>query len=276
MLNTKTLNFSRKNADVFTISHRGVWAHAPENSLKALEAAISLGAEIVEIDTQRCLSGEFIVIHDSRLDRTTTGKGDVSQSSLEYIQSLYLLESDGSTKKATEDRVPLLSEALELARNRIIINVDAKRPDELLDIVHYIEELGLQDQVIIKSTVQSEVTKDVIDIAQRVMHIPIVYAAKGNLLQCIEMLEPLAPKMIELFFEDFEEFLSVQPLLDKLDYRIWLNTLDQVNVLGYCDHQALRNPALIWGELIRAKVGALQTDQTLFLRNFLAEKNSSI
>jgi glycerophosphoryl diester phosphodiesterase len=276
MLNTKTLNFSRKNSETFTIAHRGVWLDAPENSLKALEIAVSLGAEIVEIDTQRCLSGEFIVIHDSTLDRTTTGKGEVSNSSLEYIQSLYLLESDGSTKKATEQRVPLLSDVLEVARNRIIVNVDAKRPHELFDIVHYIEGLGLQDQVIIKSTVQSEVTQEVIDISKRVMHIPIVYAAKGTLLQTIEMLAPLAPKMIELFFEDFEEFLSVQHLLDQLDYRVWLNTLDPVNVLGYCDHQALRDPEFVWGKLIKSGVGALQTDQTQNLKRFLAERNGSI
>src|ERR1051325_4907899 len=48
-----------------------------ENSLAAVEGAITIGAEIVEVDIRRSKDGEFVVMHDSWLDRTTNCKGEV-------------------------------------------------------------------------------------------------------------------------------------------------------------------------------------------------------
>ena len=48
-----------------------------ENSLAAVEGSIAIGAEIVEVDIRRSKDGEFVVMHDSWLDRTTNCKGEV-------------------------------------------------------------------------------------------------------------------------------------------------------------------------------------------------------
>ncbi|MFI2433822.1 glycerophosphodiester phosphodiesterase [Streptomyces sp. NPDC018693] len=53
------------------IAHRGASAHAPENTLAAVDEAAALGIRWVENDVQRTRDGELVVIHDDSLRRTT-------------------------------------------------------------------------------------------------------------------------------------------------------------------------------------------------------------
>jgi glycerophosphoryl diester phosphodiesterase len=53
------------------VAHRGASAHAPENTLEAVDAAHALGADWVENDVQRTKDGVLVVIHDADLKRTT-------------------------------------------------------------------------------------------------------------------------------------------------------------------------------------------------------------
>lgn len=53
------------------IAHRGASAHAPENTLAAVDKAAALGAVWVENDVQRTRDGKLVVLHDDNLKRTT-------------------------------------------------------------------------------------------------------------------------------------------------------------------------------------------------------------
>ena len=53
------------------IAHRGASAHAPENTLAAVDKAAALGAVWVENDVQRTKDGALVVLHDDSLRRTT-------------------------------------------------------------------------------------------------------------------------------------------------------------------------------------------------------------
>ena len=61
------------------IAHRGASAIAPENTLRALKLAVLLGADGVEFDVHLSADGCPMVIHDRRVDRTTSASGAVSQ-----------------------------------------------------------------------------------------------------------------------------------------------------------------------------------------------------
>ena len=49
-----------------------------------------MGVDIVELDVKKTKDGELILMHDRALDRTTTGKGLVSEATLDYIRGLKL------------------------------------------------------------------------------------------------------------------------------------------------------------------------------------------
>ena len=62
-----------KSNYVFVIAHRADWRGAPENSIQGIENAIRMGVDMVEIDIRRTADGQFILMHDATLNRTSTG-----------------------------------------------------------------------------------------------------------------------------------------------------------------------------------------------------------
>ncbi len=70
------------------IAHRGAAGEAPENTLAAFELAARQGAEGIEFDVHLSADGVPVVIHDARLDRTTSGSGWVSEHSLAVLKRL--------------------------------------------------------------------------------------------------------------------------------------------------------------------------------------------
>lgn len=86
-------------AAVLVASHRGQWRSAPENSLGAIDQAIKDGAEIVEIDVRLTSDGVPVLMHDSTVDRTTDGRGQVADLSLAQIKNLRLQEGLGGQRR---------------------------------------------------------------------------------------------------------------------------------------------------------------------------------
>lgn len=70
------------------IAHRGASGLAPENTVAAFKLAGALGADGIEMDAQLTADGHPVIIHDSRVNRTTNGIGTVSRLTLDQLQSL--------------------------------------------------------------------------------------------------------------------------------------------------------------------------------------------
>jgi glycerophosphoryl diester phosphodiesterase len=60
----------------------------PENTIESIEAAIEAGATMVEFDVQLSADDVPVLMHDDTLDRTTTGRGCVSASTLAELRML--------------------------------------------------------------------------------------------------------------------------------------------------------------------------------------------
>src|SRR5690606_31552997 len=72
----------REMMTVIVLAHRGYSAKAPENTMAAFELALAVGADGIELDVHMTRDGEIVVIHDDTLDRTTNGKGPVSDQTM--------------------------------------------------------------------------------------------------------------------------------------------------------------------------------------------------
>lgn len=97
-------------------AHRGASGHEPENTLSAVEKAIVLGADWIEVDVY-AVERELIVIHDERLERTTNGTGFVMDKTLEYLRSL---------DAGKGQRIPTLRDVFDCVDRRAGINVELK------------------------------------------------------------------------------------------------------------------------------------------------------
>ena len=69
------------------IGHRGLMHEAPENTLTAFSTCIKLHIGI-ELDVRRTKDGSLIILHDDTLNRTTNGKGNVSDITLQELKNL--------------------------------------------------------------------------------------------------------------------------------------------------------------------------------------------
>lgn len=99
------------------IGHRGACGYEPENTLSSFKKALELNVDMIELDVQRCKTGELVVIHDTKVDRTTNGTGYVSEKTLDQLKKL---------DAGKGESIPLLREVFDLIDNRKIINIELK------------------------------------------------------------------------------------------------------------------------------------------------------
>ena len=83
--------------DVIISGHRGgMMSGYPENCIESCEKTLSLMPTFFEIDFSFTKDSVMVLMHDLTVDRTTTGKGKVSDYTFEEIQKLNLVDRDGN------------------------------------------------------------------------------------------------------------------------------------------------------------------------------------
>lgn len=115
---------------IHNIAHRGASAYEPENTLLAFEHAIELGATMLELDVWSSYDGHPVVIHDADLMRVARDP--------RAIESLKLAELKAFDVGRGE-RIPVLSEVIELARGRAQLYIELKgqhTPESVVGALH--------------------------------------------------------------------------------------------------------------------------------------------
>ena len=107
------------------IAHRGASGNFPENTVCAFRAAIDAGAEMCELDVQLSRDGAIVVIHDETVERTTDGKGEVAELTLEELKRLDAgAKFKGGAVKG--ERIPTLDEVFSATSGKCGLNIELK------------------------------------------------------------------------------------------------------------------------------------------------------
>ena len=122
---------------VSVMAHRGASGIAPENSFMAFIKAIEHSSDYIEIDIRKCATGELIVMHDSRIDRTTTGKGAIARMALSEIKRYHIK----GVKKGYNKTIPTLEEVIELVKGKCKLNIELKSKKNDFEIVEKLSEI---------------------------------------------------------------------------------------------------------------------------------------
>lgn len=132
------------------ISHRGLSADAPENTLASFRQSVAQGVEACEFDVRRTKDGFIVLMHDPTVARTTNGKGKVAEMTFAEISSF-----DAGSWKAPQyagQTVPLVGEVLDLMdASRQIAVIDIKDPAAVDEVVELAAKKSMTDRIIVLS-----------------------------------------------------------------------------------------------------------------------------
>ena len=100
------------------VGHRGAGGELPENTLKAFERGISVGADVVECDVRETADGELVIVHDPDFKRVAGVNVKVKELTLKEIKERIRI--------AGTEPVPTLKEVLETVNGRCGLFVEIK------------------------------------------------------------------------------------------------------------------------------------------------------
>ena len=110
---------------VLIIAHRGASAYAPESTQAAIQTAVRLQADMIELDVQLTRDHRLVIFHDERLERTTNGTGELIRQ--RYAALARLDAGAWRSPRFAGERILLVSQALKLIPRRCRVNLELKR-----------------------------------------------------------------------------------------------------------------------------------------------------
>jgi glycerophosphoryl diester phosphodiesterase len=117
----------------WVVAHRGSAQTAPENTIAAFEAAIALGADMIEFDVRTTTDRKLVVCHDPKVDGRP------------IAQLLW------SELRAINPAIPSLEETLQCCKDRIWLDVELKEIGQEMDAIALLLEHLMRDQFVVTS-----------------------------------------------------------------------------------------------------------------------------
>ena len=261
---------------VVVVAHRGDWRNYPENSIPAIESVIRMGVDVMELDVKMTRDSVLVLSHDWTLNRTTTGSGNISDYTYEQLLAFDLKRGHGIAIPGL--KIPTLRQALEVCKDRIVVNVD-QGFDYYDQVFAITEELGMTDQVLIKNgqpldKVQQRMSR----YAHKMMYMPVVSVAGGSDMTTFNsyLANPEAvPIAFELCFDTLDDNVknTARRVLDA-GSKVWVNTIWGSLCGDHDDDRAYDSldPDKVYGPILDLGTSIIQTDRPEFLIKYLEKK----
>lgn len=266
---------------VLVVAHRGDWRNAPENSIKAVEYAMKAGVDIVEIDVQMTKDKQLVVIHDSSIDRTTTGKGKVCDLLLDSIRKVNLKNGAGMP---TRYKMSALKEMMLAVKGKpVLVNID-KAWDMIPETYKVLKETNTVNQAIFKGNRSfKELRSSIGSLADSIVYMPMVWPSDYNIHKPAETEGPVSftkayikefnPVAFEVIYNtENSPVLEAIKLMKEKGITVWVNTLWPELCAGHDDEAATDDAAANWGWVIAHGANVIQTDRPAELLKYLKIK----
>ena len=234
---------------VAVIAHRGEHLAHPENTLPAVQSAMDLGCDWVEVDVRTTSDGRHVIIHNDSVDARTNGAGKVRAMTFEQIRAL-----DAGVKFSPRFQgvgVPSFDEVLALARPRIGVYVDAK-DISASDLVAALDRHDMRSRVVVYGSVA--LLQDLTGIAPQVRVMP--EAVSVPILN--QLLGRLKPRVVAFSAFDFRADIVEVARRAKVDI--------------FVDRLGAEDTAQRWAEAVEWGATGIQTDHPAELIEFLKSR----
>ncbi len=260
----------RLDGKVWIAAHRGIaGGDIPCNSMSGYEAALLQGADILETDISISLDGTLYAFHPMKEPLFLRSEKLISQMHDDEIDSLRLINSDGAESM---DPVPKFEDCLERFGRRCVFNVD-KFWENIPLISEAIRRHGMQEQVIVKTPLESRYLKLIEEYAPDLPFMPLIREDNGTHEALLGN-----PRIryigAEILFENESSPLIARGFVDRVHKDgcvLWVNPIiydpkAQLTAGRSDDRAVTGDPDGSWGWLIEKGFDILQTDWPLLLR----------
>jgi len=197
-------------------AHRGASGYEPENTLRSFSRALDLGATWIECDI-RVVRGELVIFHDRTLSRLTGAPGKVSDLDLPTLRSLKV--------KGTEP-IPLLSELVDLARNKANLQLELKGGGTGEPTARYLNTLLEQGWSANSFLVSSFDHEEIVTFKQIAPTIPLGILVSGYPMNTLDIARVLGAYSVHLNLE------MVTPkrvsVLHQAGYKVFVYTVNEL------------------------------------------------
>jgi glycerophosphoryl diester phosphodiesterase len=217
-------------------AHRGASGYAPENTLKAFQIALDMGADGVELDVQMTKDGQLVIIHDETINRVSDGIGYVKDYTLKDLSKFNFNKKHPELGKCG---IPTLEEIYLLLKDTgLTVNVELKNGIVFYEkleekVMELTQKMGLRERVIYSSFNHYSIMKlKALDTSVQTgflyedgyLDMP-EYAAKHHV-------EALHPAFYNLQYPDFIKDCKRRGI----DVRVWtVNNAEELNML--CENE---------------------------------------
>ncbi len=256
-------------------AHRGSWmGNIPCNTIMSFHAALTEGADIIELDISRSAEGTLYVFHPGTEKHFLRSDKLIADMTDEEVSRQRIDNADGA---ATQYGVPRFDDALEALKGKCVINID-KFPFYPEEIVRAVRRHGMADQALVKTEQKEDCYRMVEALAPDFAYMTFTRERdrdSGMLLN--RNLRYLGTEA--LFSTEDSEFAS--PAYHERMHRMGLLTWGNAIVFNYKtvhsaghtdDLYALGRPDEGWGYLAALGFDMIQTDWTAQCVQYLKQK----
>jgi glycerophosphoryl diester phosphodiesterase len=246
---------ARAEKEILVCAHRAYHKFVPENSIASIEQAIEAKIDIVEVDVNTTKDGILVLMHDNSIDRTTNGKGWISDFTFAELQQLFLTKEG----VVTTHKIPTLGEVLSVAKGKIILNLDIKR----VDVAKLYQQLKI-------NKMQNDVFSFIWDKRKidKILAIDTTYAVLPEVSNKAEMEYYLENVRSKLQHFNESSFTSENVAWAKTkDIQIFMNSLWEA------DEEFIERNFSSVDEIIALKPAIIQTDHPKLILDYLKSKN---
>jgi len=118
----------------------------PENCIETFENATTYNPMVIEFDIAYSKDSVMVIMHDDKLDRTTTGKGAVSDYTYNELKSFNLKDDEG---KETAFKIPTLDSVLSWSKGKVLLTIDLKKGVSYARVIEKVRQYKVESNSII-------------------------------------------------------------------------------------------------------------------------------
>lgn len=257
------------------VAHRGVaGGNIPCNNIAAYDAALSQGADMIELDVSRSTDGVLYAFHPGMEYAHLRSEKRIDGMHSSEVAACRFVNQDGVD---TGLRVNTLDEAFEHLKGRCYINVD-KFWEHPGPITEAIRRHHIADQVLVKAWPKEEVIRGMEEIAPDISFM----ALQRNRDECSEALirRSINYVGVEALFASEDSEFATREYVERMNAKgliVWANSIvynyKEVLAAGHNDDiSVVGRPDEGWGWLMERGYNLIQTDWPLALKVYLQSR----